>query len=209
MGALAAPRKDHSILHGLTDKEYRFVHEYVLDYNATRAAIAAGYSERSAQPTSSVMLKKTHVAAAIRHLERKVIARCIINAENVREKIGQILYFKPAKHFDEGGDGGWYTTKEGLQQLPDYVHELITEVQRKTTEEGQEFFWIKFMSKDAALQLAARYTLGIGEEPSKGDDKPATMDWSKLRERRSDEKPTITVEIEKLERLPEPKKDQK
>jgi phage terminase small subunit len=33
----------------MTDKQKRFCEEYVKDWNATRAAIAAGYSEKTAR----------------------------------------------------------------------------------------------------------------------------------------------------------------
>ena len=33
----------------LSGKEERFCQEYIVDYNATKAAIRAGYSERSAE----------------------------------------------------------------------------------------------------------------------------------------------------------------
>jgi phage terminase small subunit len=54
----------------LTDRENLFVEEYVSDPNATKAAIAAGYSKRTASVTGSQLLKRPHVAAAIGVLQR-------------------------------------------------------------------------------------------------------------------------------------------
>jgi phage terminase small subunit len=42
-------------------REERFVHEYVRDLNGTRAAIAAGYAEKSAYVTASRLLRKAKV----------------------------------------------------------------------------------------------------------------------------------------------------
>jgi phage terminase small subunit len=55
----------HSTASGLTAKEERFVPEYLVDGNATRAAIAAGYSERTAARIGSELLTKPHIKAAI------------------------------------------------------------------------------------------------------------------------------------------------
>jgi phage terminase small subunit len=38
---------------GLTPKQERFVHEYLVEVNATKAAIRAGYSKKTAQEQSS------------------------------------------------------------------------------------------------------------------------------------------------------------
>lgn len=50
---------------GLTAKQARFVNEYLIDLNATQAAIRAGYSRKTAEWIGPQLLTKTHVAAAI------------------------------------------------------------------------------------------------------------------------------------------------
>lgn len=50
----------------LTAKQARFVEEYLIDLNATQAAIRAGYSKNTAEKIGSENLKKPEVAAAIR-----------------------------------------------------------------------------------------------------------------------------------------------
>ena len=46
----------------LTNKQRRFCEEYVIDWNGTRAAIAAGYSEKSAREQASQNLTKLNIA---------------------------------------------------------------------------------------------------------------------------------------------------
>ena len=41
----------------ITDKQKRFVREWLVDMNGTRAAIRAGYSEKSAAQTASRLMK--------------------------------------------------------------------------------------------------------------------------------------------------------
>ena len=49
----------------LNDKQKRFVDEYIIDLNATQAAIRAGYSERSARNTASRMMANDNISEAI------------------------------------------------------------------------------------------------------------------------------------------------
>lgn len=49
----------------LTAKQARFVDEYMLDLNATQAAIRAGYSEKTAQEIGAENLSKPIIAAEI------------------------------------------------------------------------------------------------------------------------------------------------
>ena len=49
----------------LTDKQKRFVEEYLVDLNATQAAIRAGYSEKTAEQQAYQLLQKTSVSEAI------------------------------------------------------------------------------------------------------------------------------------------------
>ena len=57
----------------LTPKQKRFVEEYVVDCNATQAAIRAGYSERNAGKIGPELLGKTRIAEAIAK-KQKVIS---------------------------------------------------------------------------------------------------------------------------------------
>lgn len=49
----------------LTGKQRRFVNEYLVDLNATQAAIRAGYKEKAAFQTGAENLKKPKIAKAI------------------------------------------------------------------------------------------------------------------------------------------------
>lgn len=49
----------------LTAKQQRFVEEYLVDLNATQAAIRAGYSAKNADKIGPELLGKTRVAEAI------------------------------------------------------------------------------------------------------------------------------------------------
>jgi phage terminase small subunit len=56
----------------LTEKQKRFVAEYLVDLNATKAAIRAGYSEKTARSVGSENLTKPDIAALISERQAKV-----------------------------------------------------------------------------------------------------------------------------------------
>lgn len=58
---------------GLTDKQQRLVDEYLIDLNATQAAIRAGYSEKTAKEIGSENLTKPNIAKAIEEAIQKAI----------------------------------------------------------------------------------------------------------------------------------------
>lgn len=68
---------------GLTPKQERFVSEYLVDLNATQAAIRAGYSERTANEQGARLLAKASVAAAIAEAQAARSERTKIDADYV------------------------------------------------------------------------------------------------------------------------------
>ena len=56
----------------LTPKQQRFVEEYLIDLNATQAAIRAGYSEKTAKEIGSENLTKPNIAKAIEEAQESL-----------------------------------------------------------------------------------------------------------------------------------------
>lgn len=71
----------------LTPKQEAFVREYLIDLNATQAAIRAGYSEKNAEKIGHQLLEKTRVRAEIDALKLKREAKTEITAEWVLQTI--------------------------------------------------------------------------------------------------------------------------
>ena len=74
----------------LTAKQQMFVKEYLVDLNATQAAIRAGYSKKTAEVQGHELLKKTLVAAAIQKQMDKRSKKIDITAEDVLSSIKDI-----------------------------------------------------------------------------------------------------------------------
>ena len=75
----------------LTPKERRFVWEYEIDWNGTRAAIRAGFSQKSAAVTASRLLRKANVAAYARARQREQYEALNINREALSLKLVKVL----------------------------------------------------------------------------------------------------------------------
>ena len=71
----------------LTPKQSRFVEEYLVDLNATQAAIRAGYSEKTAKAIGHENLTKPDIEAAIAAGLEKLTKRTEINQEYVLKTI--------------------------------------------------------------------------------------------------------------------------
>jgi phage terminase small subunit len=71
----------------LTDKQRRFVDEYLITLNATQAAIKSGYSEKTAQEQSSRLLSNVMVQAAIQERMQDRQKRVEANQDYVITKV--------------------------------------------------------------------------------------------------------------------------
>lgn len=74
----------------LTPKQAAFVREYLVDLNATQAAIRAGYSKRTAGATGYENLNKPQIAAAIQDAKGKRAARTEITADMVLQELARV-----------------------------------------------------------------------------------------------------------------------
>lgn len=91
------PRNDHTertvrIVARLTKKNEVFCDEYLIDLNATQAAIRAGYSVESAGSIGSELLKKPEIRARIDRAMAERSKRTGINADRVLLELGKIAF---------------------------------------------------------------------------------------------------------------------
>jgi len=88
---------------GPRQRRTRFIKEYLLDHNATRAAIAAGYSEKTAGSQGNRLLKNADVAKAIDAENEKLNAKLDISVERVATEYARLAFFDPRKFFRDDG----------------------------------------------------------------------------------------------------------
>lgn len=79
----------------LSAKQQRFVAEYLVDLNATQAAIRAGYSVKTAYAIGAENLRKPQIAHAIAVERAKIAGRLEITQANVIERLWNIATADP------------------------------------------------------------------------------------------------------------------
>lgn len=109
----------------LTDKQEMFCREYLIDLNATQAAIRAGYSAKTANRTASENMSKPDIQSRITELKAKRNEDVSINAEYVLKRLVEIDQMDVLDILKD--DGGlkmvhewpkvWRTTLSGLDIL--------------------------------------------------------------------------------------------
>ena len=76
----------------LTDKQQRFVEEYLTDLNATQAAIRGGYSEKTARQVASENLSKPDIADAIAQAKAERSERTKVTQDRVLEELARLSF---------------------------------------------------------------------------------------------------------------------
>ena len=92
----------------LTAKQERFVAEYLVDLNATQAAIRAGYSPRTAKQMGTENLAKPVLAAAIQKAMAERGKRTEIEADAVIRELAKIGFANMLDYITIGKDGDPY-----------------------------------------------------------------------------------------------------
>ncbi|MDE2105605.1 MAG: terminase small subunit [Patescibacteria group bacterium] len=88
---------------GLTRKQQVFVAEYLVDLNATRAAIAAGYSKRTAAKQAHQLLEIPRIAEKVAQKTGKRLEKLEITADRVLQELAKLAFFKVTDALDADG----------------------------------------------------------------------------------------------------------
>jgi len=91
---------------GRGKRQERFIQEYLVDLNATQAAIRAGYSKRTADVQGSQLLGKLRakIEPLLRGLQQQNAEACGISRERWLLEIKRCAFFDPRKFFDSHGN---------------------------------------------------------------------------------------------------------
>ena len=87
----------------LTEKQQRFVDEYLIDLNATQAAIRAGYSVKTADQQGSRMLANVKVQQAIAEHMAERSRRTGVNQDRVVLELAKIAFVRMTDVVDSNG----------------------------------------------------------------------------------------------------------
>ena len=106
----------------LSIKREAFCQEYIVDRNAHKAAIRAGYSDNSARVTSSRIMADENVQKRLRELEAEIIERNKITIDELVETLSYQVRFDIAELYDENGK------LKNIHDIPKEIRNSITEL---------------------------------------------------------------------------------
>lgn len=172
----------------LTKRQQRFVDEFLVDGNATRAAIRAGYATSSASVQGSRLIGDANVAAEIASREADMLKACRLRAYRVLNEVAIIAHSDPDDY--TVSDEGVLTLSPGAP--PDAMR-AVASIKRKvvyqkngSVERTVEYrLWDKNSALDKAMKHLGiisdkvdhtsggkpiSFTLRIGERPNGADD---------------------------------------
>ncbi len=77
--------------------------EFLIDQNATRAAIAAGYSEKTAYSSGQRLLKHVEIKESIDAANAKVNNKLDVTVERVRGELARLAFYDPRAFWNADG----------------------------------------------------------------------------------------------------------
>lgn len=144
----------------LTPKQELFCKEYIIDLNATRAAIASGYSKKTANRIGPENLSKLVIQEYIKELNKKREQRTEITGDMVIKELAKLAFSDVQNLYNEDG---------GLKSVPELSPEAAAtissfkatrEYQGKDEEGNAEYATIeeyKRYDKTKSLELLGRH----------------------------------------------------
>lgn len=150
-------------------KQAAFVREYLLDLNATQAAIRAGYPARSARSKGAQLLANVNVAEAIQLALKNRAERVEVKADDVLRELLRLALVDVTDAFDEQGN------LRPLKDMPKDLRRAVSSLEWETvlgdtimTDDGIEVQSapiarvgkLKFWDKTKALEMLAKH-LGL------------------------------------------------
>ena len=163
----------------MTPKQKRFCDEYLIDLNATQAAIRAGYKEKFAHTNAPKLLQNTTIKAKIDELMQERAKRTEITQDRVLKELA-IIAFSNAADYAAVVDEETYVEVEGewIKLLDDDGNPVmkrtvkpvltgsLTDEQKRALsviKKGRDGFEVKPYDKVRALELLGKH-LGMFQD---------------------------------------------
>lgn len=161
----------------LTAKQKKFVEEYLIDLNATQAAIRAGYSTESAKEIGCENLTKPNVKVEIDKAIAERSRRTGINQDRVLRELAKIAFVNPGDVINLN-----QATVKSDAKEEDLAAIASVKIKNIPTEDGEiTEREIKLCNKLKALDLLGKH-LGIYDKKD-AEDKNLTITINKASEK--------------------------
>ncbi len=171
----------------LNNQERQFVDYYLIDFDATSAAIKAGYSAKSAKTTGCILLKKPHIARALGKELREHHNDRVLEAGDILEQLYFIVTRDVREFVDDRGialpihclgDRAAQSVDAFEQEVVEMINPATQEVIGRTIKNK-----LKLVGKAGAIEMAMKYRgLFAAEEHNVNHSGEVTQvfDFSKL-----------------------------
>lgn len=137
----------------LTDKQKCFCEEYLVDLNATQAAIRAGYKPKTARSQGQRLLTNVNIQQYLQQLMDERSERTEITADRVLKELAAIAFSDRTELAQVGKHGEVNFTP--TEQLPDEIKKIIAGI-----ENGKYGTKVTTYDKVKALELLGKH-LGL------------------------------------------------
>ncbi|AIW03636.1 terminase small subunit [Bacillus phage Pascal] len=161
----------------LTPKQQMFVKEYLIDLNATQAALRAGYSAKTAKQMGTENLSKPIIQSEIQKHMNTRAEKVDISSERILQELAAIAFHdaNDVVYVDEVEYiSDWKTIKKATETEPEVKEPImeisqrvvvknlseLTPLQRKSIasiKQGKEGIEIKFYDKIKAAELLGKH----------------------------------------------------
>jgi phage terminase small subunit len=140
----------------LTNKQKKFCDEYLIDFNATQAAIRAGYSQKTAKEQAARLLTNVNLQQYLNGIQQKLAEKTGIERERIIAEYAKLAFFDIRKVLTVDG---------GLKQASEWDDESAAAIaglesfDAKIKETGEKYGTIrkiKVSDKRAALDSLCR-----------------------------------------------------
>ncbi len=132
----------------LGEKQKRFVREWLVDMNGTRAAIRAGYSEKSAANTASRLMKDPAVQAYRDELLKAKFDELGITRHSLAVEVYEMMqkckggtphmvWNSETKTYEP--DGTWEQNEKGLYKGAELLSRLLDKMDGAAEDEGADY----------------------------------------------------------------------
>lgn len=134
----------------LTDKQKCFCEEYLVDLNATQAAIRAGYKPKTARSQGQRLLTNVNIQQYLQQLMDERSERTEITADRVLKELAAIAFSDRTELAQVGKHGEVNFTP--TEQLPDEIKKIIAGI-----ENGKYGTKVTTYDKVKALELLGKH----------------------------------------------------
>lgn len=139
-------------------KQQRFIDEYLIDFNATRAALVAGYSNKTARAQGARLLTNANVKAEIDKRKAETVEALQITREQVVQELAS-LGFANLTDFIELNESREIQLKS-LEDIPTDKLKALSSL-----EVSKNGLKVKLYDKIRALETLGRYTGLLDTKP--------------------------------------------